>query len=98
MSDPVTATANVQIDNDFTRVVQWRFPPGTQTGFHIHEFDYVVVPIVSGTLHVDPGDEEFDNVLVLGESYTGSAGTAHNVMNTSDVECAFVEVEFKGRR
>ncbi|MGO1167558.1 MAG: cupin [Janibacter sp.] len=94
MSEATMATATVQIDTSVTRVTEWRFPPGTQTGGHVHEFDYVVVPTVPGTLHVVTDDEEFDNHLVLGASYTGSAGTAHNVINTSGAECAFVEVEF----
>lgn len=94
MSEETTATATVQIDNGFTRVTEWRFPPGTQTGTHTHEFDYVVVPTVPGTLHVVAPGEEFDNQLVRGASYTGTAGTTHNVINASDVECTFVEVEF----
>lgn len=94
MSEESTATATVQIDNDLTRVTEWRFPPGTQTGRHTHEFDYVVVPTVPGTLHVVADDETLDNRLVLGASYSGSAGTTHNVTNTSGAECAFVEVEF----
>lgn len=96
MSD-TTAIATVQIDNDFTRVTEWRFPPGTETGMHVHELDYVVVPTTTGTLRVVTPDEEFDNVLNPGASYTRPVGSEHNVKNLSDGECAFVEIEFKGR-
>lgn len=92
-----TATATVQIDNDLTRVTEWRFPPGTQTGMHTHELDYVVVPTTGGTLRVRTPDGDFDNVLVLGASYTRPIGSTHNVVNESDRECAFVEIEFKQR-
>ncbi|GAB3564543.1 cupin domain-containing protein [Spelaeicoccus albus] len=92
-----TAIATVQIDNEFTRVTEWRFPPGTETGMHVHELDYVVVPTTTGTLRVVTPDEEFDNVLHPGASYTRSVGAEHNVKNLGDQECAFVEVEFKGR-
>lgn len=92
-----TAIATVQIDNEFTRVTQWRFPPGTQTGMHVHELDYVVVPTTTGTLRVVTPDEEFDNVLNPGASYTRPVGSEHNVKNLGEQECAFVEIEFKGR-
>lgn len=98
MSEEVTATATVQIDNEFTRVTEWRFPPGTQTGMHTHELDYVVVPTLPGRLRVVTEDGEFDNDLVVGASYTRPRGSTHNVINRSDVECAFVEVEMKGGR
>ncbi|NLS09592.1 cupin domain-containing protein [Nesterenkonia sp. MY13] len=95
MSDETTAIATVQLDNEKVRVTEWRFPPGTQTGTHTHEMDYVVVPTTTGTLQVHTPEGVSDNVLTAGQSYTRSAGTTHNVVNTSDTECAFVEIELK---
>ena len=37
------AKAKVMIDNEKTRVTEWVFDIGDETGQHIHEFDYVVV-------------------------------------------------------
>ena len=37
------AKANVMIDNQKTRVTEWTFEVGDETGQHIHEYDYVVV-------------------------------------------------------
>jgi quercetin dioxygenase-like cupin family protein len=93
--DAVTAAATVQIDNEFTRVTQWRFLPGTQTGMHTHELNYVVVPTIAGRLTVITPDGTSENVLEPGASYTRSVGSVHNVVNHTDTECAFVEVEFK---
>ena len=90
-----TAIATVQIDDDLTRVTEWRFPPGTRTGMHTHELPYVVVPTSSGTLRVHTQDGVVDNVLTPGASYTRPVGSTHDVVNESDVECSFVEVEFK---
>lgn len=90
-----TAIATVQIDDELTRVTEWRFPPGTQTGLHTHELPYVVVPTSTGTLRVRTPDGDSDNVLVPGASYTRPVGSTHNVVNESDEECSFVEVEFK---
>ena len=37
------ATPTVFIDNERVRVTEWRFAPGAATGWHRHEYDYVVV-------------------------------------------------------
>lgn len=97
MSDYQPATATVQIDNEFSRVTEWRFPPGTETTFHVHEMDYVVVPTIPGTMTIVTETETFENPIVLGQSYTRGAGSAHNVINDTNAEFAFVEIEFKGR-
>jgi len=44
------AKANVMIDNQKTRVTEWSFEVGDSTGQHIHEYDYVVVPLLDGEL------------------------------------------------
>ena len=50
------ATSTLLIDNDRTRVTEWRFQPGAATGFHRHEYDYVVVPRTTGRLKLIDGD------------------------------------------
>lgn len=96
MSSDVTAQATVQIDDARVRVTEWRFAPGTRTGEHTHEFDYVVVPLTGGSLEVHSEGAITQNDLVPGRSCTRRAGTRHNVVNRSDGECAFVEIELKG--
>ena len=44
------ATPTQLIDNERVRVTEWRFRPGEATGWHRHEFDYVVVPVTTGQL------------------------------------------------
>ncbi len=89
------AVATVQIDNDQVRVTEWRFPPGTQTGWHRHELDYVVVPTVAGRMSYETADGDASRDLVVGETYAREAGSEHNVINRTDSEFAFVEVELK---
>lgn len=90
------AIATVQIDDDRTRVTEWDFPPGSETGFHVHEMDYVVVPTVGGTLTItDDSGKEMANTITPGQSYGRKAGVAHNVENRSDSRVVFVEVELK---
>lgn len=95
MSAP-KAVPTVQIDNDRVRVTEWRFAPGAETGFHVHEMDYVVVPSADGRLKlVSPEGEESFAELKRGVSYFRKAGVHHNVINANDGEYSFVEVELK---
>lgn len=89
------ATAIVQIDNDRVAVTEWRFAPGAETGWHRHEHDYVVVPLMNGKLTLK--DKAGDGVgeLFSGKSYFREAGVEHNVINAGDGEFAFVEIQMK---
>lgn len=48
----VPAASTVQVENTRTHVTEWRFAPGAATGYHRHEFDYVVVPLTTGMLEL----------------------------------------------
>lgn len=90
------AAGDIQEDNERTRVTLWRFPPHGETGFHRHELDYVIVPLTTGPLTiVDKDGKETTAALTAGVSYFRTAGVEHNVINASDADFAFVEVEFK---
>ena len=92
----IQATATIQIDNDRVRVTEWRFAPGAETGLHVHEMDYVVVPSGNGRLKiVDSGGNESFADLKHGVSYFRNAGVHHNVINANDYDLAFVEIELK---
>ena len=90
------ATGTTQIDNARVRVTQWRFAPGAETGEHIHEMDYVVVPGLDGKLKiVDPQGVETIAELKAGIPYFREKGVHHNVINANDFEFSFIEVELK---
>ena len=90
------AVPTQQVDNARTRVTEWRFAPGAATGFHRHEYDYVVVPQTDGDLEmVDAQGERKRATLTAGVSYFRNAGVEHDVINPNDHEFVFVEVEFK---
>ncbi len=40
----ISAKSDVQVDTPEVRVTEWRLVPGSATGHHIHEMDYVIVP------------------------------------------------------
>ena len=90
------AIATLQVDNERVRVTRWHFPPGSETGWHRHGHDYVVVPTMAGTLTVverDGSRRAFP--YVPSESYFRKLGAEHNVVNLSDATVEFVEIELK---
>ena len=95
MSSPPAAVPTVQVDNERVRVTEWRFAPGAQTGWHRHEYDYVVVPMTTGKLRIDNGASEVIAELVVGQSYFRPALVEHNVINANPYELVFVELEMK---
>jgi beta-alanine degradation protein BauB len=90
------AVPTVQIDDATVRVTEWRFKPGASTGWHRHEYPYVVVPMTTGRLLVTGAGGPVEAELVTGRSYTRGAGVEHDVQNANAFEFVFVEVEIKG--
>ncbi len=95
MASRGAARSTVQIDNERTRVTEWRFAPGEATGWHRHQYDYVVVPMSTGTLRLETVDGIDEAELVAGQPYFRSTGVEHDVINVNDHEFIFVEIEFK---
>ena len=90
------ATSTIFIDNERTRVTEWRFAPGASTGWHRHEYDYVVVPLLDGKLELSTGNDESQIAdLSAGVPYFRNIGVEHDVTNVNDFEYAFIEIEFK---
>ncbi len=94
--DRPSAQPSLKIDNERTRVTEWRFAPGAETGHPRHEYDYVVVPLATGRLRiVAPDGTESLAELAFGEPYARPAGVEHNVINAGSEDFAFIEVELK---
>ncbi|GAA0573371.1 cupin domain-containing protein [Caenispirillum bisanense] len=96
-NDPVAgkATPVQHLENGRTRVTEWRFAPGDETGFHTHEYDYVIVPVTASRMRLEHPDGSVTYAdLEPGRSYFRPAGTAHNVVNEGIGDLIFVEVEF----
>ena len=93
------ATATVQEDNDRVRVTEWHLPPGSETGAHVHEMDYVIVPVAAGTLTIyDDTAGQVESPLTVGQSYFRRAGVSHNVTNQGESDIRFIEIELKPER
>lgn len=91
-----TAVPTILIENERTRVTEWRFKNrGDNTGWHRHEYDYVVVPLFDGQLEINTGADELTIAQMQnGVPYFREIGVEHDVINGNDFECAFVEIEF----
>lgn len=71
----------MQIENERVIVTEWTFAPGAEAGQHVHNFDYEVVPLTSGTLRLVEPEGSRDASLTASVSYTRQAGVNHNVIN-----------------
>jgi quercetin dioxygenase-like cupin family protein len=94
MSPAQTTTV---VDTEQIRVTRWTFEAdGDATGWHVHEYDYVVVPVTGGTFTVtEPDGGTRELIQEAGAPYVGSAGTEHDVANASGASAAWVEIELK---
>lgn len=94
-----SATPEQMIDNDRVRVTKWSFTPGAATGWHVHEYDYVITPVVgSAVVLVDKDGHETAVEMVAGVTYFREAGVAHDVINAGPGPLVFVETELKEAR
>mgnify|MGYP003320392521 CR=1 FL=1 len=73
----LAAVPTVQVDNDRVRVTEWRFAPGAATGWHRHEYEYVVVPMTTGKLLLKDADGEHHAKLSAGVSYNRAAAVSY---------------------
>ena len=78
-------------------MTEWQFSPGAETGHHVHVYDYVVVPLTSGTLRVEDSSGVREARLETGVAYARHRGVAHNVINANHHEFRFLEIELIGR-
>ena len=76
-------------------MTEWRFAPGTETGWHRHAHDYVVVVLTAGKLMQEMANGEIVTDLVMGQFYASNVGVEHKGVNPNFHEFVFVEVELK---
>jgi quercetin dioxygenase-like cupin family protein len=94
MAQRPAEVATVRISEPHVRVTEHRFADGAETGWHRHEFDYVIVPMMDGALLLEePGGTSRTVPLAAHAPYARPAGVEHNVVNASGHEFAFLEIE-----
>lgn len=84
------------VEDDRTRVTRFEFQPNQETGWHEHEYDYVITAITDCDMKIENPDGVDTLVSVLaGDAYRRNAGVKHNVINNSKIPMSFVEIELK---
>jgi beta-alanine degradation protein BauB len=90
-----TAKSIVHVENDRVIVTEWRFTPGANTGWHRHEHDYVVVPLMDGKVKLETKDGSSFAEMKKGSPYFRRVGVEHDVINANEGDYAFIEIELK---
>lgn len=83
-------------EDEKTRITHWVIKPGEQTGWHLHDYDYVTVQQSTGRLfleHADGSTREVD--YTPGVARAVSAPVEHNAINVGDVDIVVLEIEYK---
>ena len=90
-----SAKAIVHIENDKVIVTEYRFAPGANTGWHRHGHDYVIVPLMDGTVKLETKDGTSFAEMKKGAPYFRNVGVEHDVINANETDYAFIEIELK---
>ncbi|MDB4225428.1 MAG: cupin [Alphaproteobacteria bacterium] len=95
-SNRPVAEHSVVLENEKMIVTHWVFKPGEQTGWHLHEMDYMPIQLSEGKLlfeFVDGSTKEIN--YVPRTTSIVRAPLEHNAVNTSDIDVVALEIEFK---
>ncbi|MEM6589228.1 MAG: cupin domain-containing protein [Pseudomonadota bacterium] len=91
-----TCTATKLIDDARVRVTRFDFEPGQDTGWHIHEMDYVITALTDCHMRLELPDGTLQEVTIpAGTVYRRDEGVEHNVINAGSARMSFIELELK---
>ena len=84
------------INNNNVKVTKFFLASKEETGFHLHKYNYVIIPITSGELTIiDKNKVKTKSIIKKGEPYYKDLGVEHNVINETNSDIIFIEVEIK---
>jgi quercetin dioxygenase-like cupin family protein len=88
--------ATTLIDDERVRVTRFDFAPGQETGWHRHEYDYVITALTDCHMALEhPDGTKTSAEIPAGTVYRRDEGVEHNVINAGDEPMSFVELELK---
>ena len=89
-------TSKMLVDDERSRVTRFEFQPDQETGWHEHEYDYVITAITDCNMKIEnPNGEDTSVFVKAGDAYRRNTGVKHNVINKGKLPMAFVEIELK---
>ena len=84
------------IEDTLASVTRFDFKPGQETGWHVQEFNYVIVALTDCQMElVEPCGDRHQFIVPAGTAYRRDAGIEHNVINADSEQMSFVEIEIK---
>ena len=84
------------MDTYQSRVYHFRVPPGEQTGWRHHNYDYVVSFATNCQIRYEhPDTRKLDHTIAAGTTHIHTAGLHQNIINTGKNVIVFIEVEIK---
>jgi quercetin dioxygenase-like cupin family protein len=70
-----------------------RFPVGQEISWHTHEYDKITVQQITGNSRIGASSGKTILSLMVGQSHACVKGVEHNVINHSEYEFVFIEIE-----
>lgn len=93
-SSSEAAQPELLFTDDSVRITRHSLVPRATTGVHTHEYDYVVIPVHGGVVRVERGAESTEFMMTAGAPYVRESGVTHSLVNVSESEIVFVELEY----
>ena len=94
-----TCSSTLLLDDEKLRVTLFGFDAGQETGWHVHEYDYVITAVTDCFMMLQhPDGRQTISEVPAGNAYSRDAGVSHNVINTSDQQMSFIEIELKNSK
>lgn len=95
-SERKIAEHKIVLENDEIIVTHWTFKPGEQTGWHLHELDYMPIQLSTGKLMFEFPDGTTKEINYIPKTTSlVKAPLEHNAINTSNEDVVALEIEFK---
>ena len=89
-------SSTLLLENEKVRVTLFDFDLGQETGWHVHEYDYVITAVTDCVMMLQhPDGRQTISEVAAGNAYSKDAGVSHNVPNRSDQKMSFIEIELK---
>ena len=87
-------SSTLLVEDKKVRVTRFDFEPNQETGWHIHEYDYVITAITDCFMVIQhPDGTQTRSEVHAGSAYSRNAGVRHNVINDSERQMSFIEIE-----
>jgi len=89
-----SCSTTVLVADEKVRITRFDFDPGQETGWHVHEHNYVITAITDCFMVIQhPDGTQTRSEVYAGSAYSRNAGVRHNVINGSERRMSFIEIE-----